>query len=425
MYRLYYFLWLLLLFSPLHLRAQETVLRGKVLDAATDALIPFATLGIAGKTGTVSNENGEFELHLPNDMRQDSLTVSSIGYYNQSYSLVDLQNPQAFNVRLQARAYFLTEVAILKARLSAEEIVQKAIDRIGQNYIDQAFMGDGFYREYFKENGQYAAFAEAALTVYDLNGYGRVANDETKKKEIVQLNEMRVSDICNKGNYVLYIDINYALRGNMLRNADYWQRYFKRGKYHTEYLQIDSITAADRDTVFCIGYKMRSNKYGTYEGRLFIRTKDYAVLRIELTAINSLRGREENGAPYKSKAIMTYREHQGKLYLNYLNASHEVSYRTNDAQTYNLVFFSELLINNVQTNRVQPPPPQAAMNEKSIFYQPRYRSYDPDFWTNYNLFEDSEANDSIIADLEQQRSLEIQYRANGKMKTQRYNSKGD
>lgn len=403
--------------------AQDVVLRGKVLNAQNKAIIAFSTLGIAGKIGTVSNENGEFELHIPTSMRKDSLIVSSIGYFNQTIALIDIENADAFNIFLEPRAYFLTEISVLKARLSAEEIVKKAMSKIDANYISTPFVADGFYREYFKENEQYAAFAEAAVSVYDLDAYGRVKKSDNKKKEIIELNEMRVSDISNKGNYVLYIDINYALRGNMVRNADYWQRYFKRGKYHLEYLQVDSITAADKDTIFCIGYKMRSNKYGTYEGRLFIRTKDYAVLRLELNAINSLRGREENGAPYKSKAVMTYRDYKGKLYLNYINASHEVIYKEKE-QEYRLMFFSELLINDLQTNGVQPPPPQAAMNEKSIFYQPRYRTYNPDFWQNYNLFEDSESNDSIIADLERQRTLEMQYRANGKMKTQRYgNSK--
>jgi hypothetical protein len=417
MYRL--FSLFILIFLGQFAFAQDITLRGKVVDANQNTIIAFATLGIAGKIGTVSNENGEFELHVPATMHKDSLIVSSIGYFNQTIAIIDIENPSAFNIALTPRAYFLGEIAILKARLSAAEIVERALNRIDNNYIDEAFVSDGFYREYFKENGNYAAFAEAAISIYDTNGYKRVKNSDSKTKESISLNEMRVSDICNKGNYVLYIDINYALRGNMLRNADYWQRFFKRGKYHTEYLQVDSITAADKDTVYCIGYKLRSNKYGSYEGRLFIRTKDYAVLRVELNAINSLRGREENGAPYKSKAVMTYHDYNGKLYLNYINASHEVIYKEKEKE-FKLMFFSELLISNVEVGNVQAPPPQATMDEKSIFYQPRYRTYDPEFWQNYNLFEDSEANDSIIADLEQQRALEMQYRANGKMKTQRY-----
>ena len=156
------------------LSAQDWVLRGKVFDAQKNIILPFATLGIAGKIGTVSNENGEFELLIPQNMRGDSLIVSSIGYYSQTYALIDLEKLEAFNAYLQPRSYFLNEVAVLKARLSAEEIVQKAFNRIDQNYLTQAFSGDGFYREYFKENGQYAAFAEAALSIYDIEGYKRV-----------------------------------------------------------------------------------------------------------------------------------------------------------------------------------------------------------------------------------------------------------
>lgn len=401
------------------LMGQKTrnVVSGKVFDEQSRQVVPFAGLSIAGTTiGVVSNENGEFELHLPaTTTPADSLVVSSIGYARTAFRISDIETPQKFNVFIVPTAYFLSEIPILASRLTAEEVIRKAIGRIPENYITQPFMMDGFYREYFKENGNFAALAESAVSIYDGAGYGRVSEKTTKGKETVSLNEMRVSDINNKSNYVLYIDINYALRSNIVRNVDYWKRYLERYKYEVQRLNIDSITYDNRDTVFCIGYKLNSRKYGSYEGRMFIRTGDYALLRVEINALNFLKNREENGAPYRSRAIFNYQEYKGKMYLNYINASHDVLFTENEQQ-YKLVFFSEMQISNVQTEHVSPIPLGQVMDEKSIFYQPRYRTYNPEFWQSYNLFEDSEANDSIISDLERQRALELQYRANGKLK---------
>lgn len=401
----------------LSLSAQSRVISGKVFDKRTQQIIPFAGICMSGTTfGTVANENGEFELHLPTSVSpRDSLAVSSIGYERATFCISDIKTPQKFNIYLAPAAYFLAEIPILASRLSAEELVRKAIEQIPKNYIAEPFMMDGFYREYFKENGNFVALAESSVSIYDGIGYNRVKEKSNKTKETVALNEIRVSDINNKGNYVLYIDINYALRSNIVRNIDYWKKYLERGNYEVQKLAIDSITYDHRDTVFCIGYKLSSRKYGSYEGRLFIRTGDYALLRFEVNALNFLKNREENGAPHQSHAVFNYQEYKGKMYLNYINASHDVLFTENE-QLYKLAFFSELQISNVQTRNVTPIPPGQVMDEKSIFYQPRYRTYNPEYWQSYNLFEDSDANDSIIADLERQRALEIQYRANGKLK---------
>lgn len=417
-----YFFALLLfpIIATLPVQAQVPVIVGKVFHQHTDKRVSFSGVGILGSAqGTVANEHGEFELHLtqtPN-LQRDTLVVSSIGYFNAKIALKDIPDLRSVQVHLEPRGYVLDAVPIIRARLSAEEIVRQAWLRIPQNYLTRPFLSEGFYREYFKENGAHVAFAEASVSVYDPTGYASTNRETQKNKEIIALNELRVSDICNQGNYVLYIDLNYALRTNPVRNADYWKHFISENKLKTTRLQVDSITYADNDTVYCISYQLDSHKHGSYEGRVFIRTKDFVVMRLEITARNALKTREENGAPRRSKAIMTFRSHQGKWYLNYINARHDVSYTNEQGQVFNLDFYSELIIEDLQTETDISLSPSQAMPEQSIFYQPRYRTYDPDFWADYHLFEDSESNDSIIADLERKRPLDQQYRANGKIKT--------
>ncbi|OWY20601.1 carboxypeptidase-like regulatory domain-containing protein [Sphingobacteriales bacterium UPWRP_1] len=410
-----YTLPLLVMLYTMPVQGQELVLSGKVRSAGGGQAVAFANIGINGYAiGTVSNERGEFELHFPEKFAEDSLQVSCIGYYAYAAPIADLLAMEPVQIALVPRAYSLETVTITPNDLSAGEIVKRAMQHIPDNYIVDPYLMDGFYREYFKENGTYAAFAEAAVSIYDPMGYLPNMN---KPAETVKVNQLRVSDICNKGKYVLYIDVNFALRGNLLRNSEFWQLFARQTKTGVERLNTDSVMYDGKQPVYCIGYVLESKKSGTYRGRLFIRKTDYAVLRVEIAADNLPDGREGNGAPYRSKAVMTYKEYNGKLYLNYVNASHDVFYYDYETQQrYDLNFYAELTINNISTKGVTPLPENTRAKQSSIFYHPRYRTYDPQYWQTYNLFETSPANIQIIADLERQRPLKEQYAANGKLK---------
>ena len=406
----------LTLYFSLNIFSQELVISGTVYEKNSREAVPFANIGISGQSiGTVTNERGEYEFHLPSKYQSDTLTVSCIGYFNYKTPIKDALQKETFNIFLKSRTYELETFTIRAKEPSALEIVQKAIENIPKNYLVQPALMDGFYREYFKENGRYVAFAEAAVNIYDAEGYA--TNRKNKTREIISIEELRVSDILNQGEYVLYIDLNYALRGNMLRNVDFWEKYADRAKIQLEDIKVDSISYFGDDLVWCISYDMASKKTGNYSGRLFVRKVDYAVLRFEITSHNSLKGREINGAPHKSSAVLVYKEHKGKLYLNYINANHDVAYVVNE-RPYRLNFYSELIINDIQARNVKPIPSTNKIEDISIFYQPRYRTFDPDYWATYNLFENSPANKVIIRDLEKDRDLDTQYKANGKLKIQ-------
>lgn len=81
------FIKLLLLLFSLSGSAQ-IVIKGKVADNATKQPIPYASIGIKGKTyGTVCDENGVFELKVGSFTDNDTLKVSAIGYSGKAISM--------------------------------------------------------------------------------------------------------------------------------------------------------------------------------------------------------------------------------------------------------------------------------------------------------------------------------------------------
>ncbi len=152
---------------------QSVTLIGQVINAETNAPVPFAHLQIKGSAiGTSTNLEGNFDLKLRirylNDQR---LVISSIGYSSLEIQLSP-EMERNLTIRLAPSVQSLDEVVIsgtLKRQKDddiARRIVQKAIRRIPQNYIQEESMARAFYRHYCAENDTYVRLIEAAVDLY-------------------------------------------------------------------------------------------------------------------------------------------------------------------------------------------------------------------------------------------------------------------
>lgn len=99
--------------SFLSLQAQD-VLKGIILDQSNKA-ISYVNIGVLNTAiGTVSKEDGQFELVVDNIAPNDTIKISTIGFRSRAYSLQNLrklleQNPQ---IKLESIQYDLAEVTI-------------------------------------------------------------------------------------------------------------------------------------------------------------------------------------------------------------------------------------------------------------------------------------------------------------------------
>lgn len=90
--------------------AQNVTIRGKITDASTSEPIAYATIGVRGAgIATTSNFDGLFKLELIR--KNDSVTVSSVGYKIQSF-FISKAAEQVINIQLQPASNALMEVKI-------------------------------------------------------------------------------------------------------------------------------------------------------------------------------------------------------------------------------------------------------------------------------------------------------------------------
>ncbi len=108
---------LYILFEITCTKGAAQVIRGKVIETESNTAIPYVNIGIIHRgLGTVSNQNGEFDLDISNVSTDDSIKFSSIGYLSKQFVLLDFINQfssQKLNeVSLTPHVIVLQEVTI-------------------------------------------------------------------------------------------------------------------------------------------------------------------------------------------------------------------------------------------------------------------------------------------------------------------------
>ena len=87
-------------------------LEGKLQDNQSGAPIAYGTVGVVGTSiGSITNQNGEFRLRLPDSLRQGRIVVSHVGYVGQEMDMSLLEAQHAV-WSLEPRVIPIQEVVI-------------------------------------------------------------------------------------------------------------------------------------------------------------------------------------------------------------------------------------------------------------------------------------------------------------------------
>ena len=104
--------------------AKSQILRGKVVGVKSQVV--FATVGIINENiGTITNENGRFEIEIPNVHLNKALTVSHIGYETLKLKIDSLSKCDHVIIKLREKVYLLEEVVLTSKKPRIKEYGNK------------------------------------------------------------------------------------------------------------------------------------------------------------------------------------------------------------------------------------------------------------------------------------------------------------
>jgi hypothetical protein len=382
--------------------SQKIKISGKIADRETGEALPFASIGIRGKSiGTISNLQGEFDFHIPADYRNEILVVSMLGYINFE-APVWSKITEPVLIELNRSTTVLDEI-VVRDSLSGGDILRIALSRIESNYPMKPFLMEGFYRDVKKVAGTYISLLEAAVEIYD-EDYAEPRN-KYKLRERVKLVEVRKS-IGYESRFTTFFDQDNLLEDLLLHNNIRYRQIEAREEMYAG-MNREADSYFNGHEIFVISHTEQ------YQLKIFIDKQRYAVVHLEYEtgSSNEPVGKKKNlvGRFAGLKKTIDFREIDGKMYLSYLSMVSQVNWhdRKSNELRFETELFQQLLINNVHPITMERIRTTERMRNYGLQYQDR--PYNKEFWDSYNLIKDTPLNNKILEDLERAGPLHKQF----------------
>jgi CarboxypepD_reg-like domain len=403
--------------------AQDLVtIQGEVRDADNGEPLPYATIWVLGTTtSTFSNEEGNFVFHIPPVYVGDSIRFSHLGYENLTRTVSALLGGNQV-LLLRSRAILLQEVIVTNnTEKFARKIVERALKEIPRNYPSGEIMLDAYWRLIERIDGRYVSFLDASVGLLD----SCFVDDRRKPVERKIVRALRSSDYLNNKGYQNRWDSAVSSRYNFLTqllgfNDVRTRRGMLLRRNTFDYIGITSI-----DDRLCYRISVEGGWSFTKDAdqaELDIGIDDYGIYRItrvgkgragdadsfsnEVRVNDSLVARINGGS-----TIVEFKEHNGKLYLNYL--LNTVTIEDYDLKKTLLMhvncYSSELFVNTVVDKvTMEERTPFANWGEKDS-YEILNVPYNQDFWKTYNAIPFTAKTEQVFRDLSVHRPVEEQF----------------
>jgi hypothetical protein len=384
---------------------QTITISAEVLDKETSEPLGFASIGLKSiAIGTISNDQGEFDFHLPSEYRNEVMVISMLGYKNFEapvWSLLDGRQ----TIKMEKSPIVLQEI-VVSDTLTGEDILDIAISRIETNYPMEPFLLDGFYRDVKMVGGTYISLLEAAVKIYDDN-YAEPRN-KYKLRERVKLVEVRQS-LGYESRFTTYFDQDNLLEDLLIHNNVRY-RHFDDGEELFSNLIREKNSFYDEGETYVISYK------GEYAMKLYINVADFSIIHLEFEQgfenefLSKRKNLVSNYAGITKK--LDFRKYKGKMYPSFFSITSKINWY--DSETKVLKFqtelFQQLLINKVTPKTTERIRSTEKMRNYGLQFQDQ--PYNKQFWDNYNVIKETPLDKKILEDLEKNEPLNDQFENN-------------
>ena len=393
------FLTLLLVLVAFVGRAQTaSVLTGVVLDARTQAAVPFASLAVPGQPGgTVTNQEGAFRLALPS-VGADSVRVQALGY--SALTVSAKAAPATLVLKLQPQPFSLQEVTV--TALSPATLLKRAVRQTTARMASPVEL-QTYYREFTTYNGQIAKFADALVDYYIKGNPRRPRSPEVQ----VRVRESRAGEapmapndakkaipnplgVARTGSFYDVTQSSPYLDSTAFAKYRYTVLETPAGATETPYYEVhctpitrepehlrQATVRIDRQTmaILLIESDLPANL------QPYMKTVNLLVIKAQVT---------------QARSRVEYREVKGRLYPSFvrLQASMDVTQLSGPTMQYD--FTSEMLVRSL--GETPAPFPKAEQYSGSLFK--RGNKYSRPYWREGNVVPATAAEEAAIRELE-------------------------
>ncbi len=376
---------------------------GHLKDSKTGDKINYASITVPGTgIGTVSNSDGEFILKVDKAINAEVFEVSHLSYATAKFKISEsLGKDRTFY--LEPQVVMLKEITIVPN--DARTVVELALKNIRKNYSDVPNMMTGFYRETIRQRRDYLSISEAVVDIYKAP-YPAIQDDQVKIYKGRKGTNVKKAD-------TLMVQLqggpNVSMLLDIVKNTDLSIALDNLDNYQFEFGTVVNI---DNKLNWVINFSPNVvREEPLYFGKLYISQDKMAITRTEF----SLDLRDEDKAsrvfvqkkpmglifmPTSTGYLVTYKEQNGKYYLNYVRVDlkFRCDWRKRLFKNYYSVM-SEVAITDRHEDNIARFANQEIFRQNMVFADKVQNFADADFWGGSNIIEPEESIENAIKKL--------------------------
>ncbi len=360
--------------------AQNYTLQGQIMDHLKK---PLARVHISLQSlpiNTISNTDGSFLIVFP-DTKNQKLKISHIGYETLYLSVDSLKNnlSKYVEISLQENAKFLPEITI--SAISAEEILQKVIQKIPENYPTEPNILEVFYREAAIEDDSLFYFSESLVDVYK-QPYNMPEDTKFRVRDEVRIQKSMQMDFTKKSK------INFSLLQGPINSLQHdalaIKPYFLREKSINKAIcNLKNMVSYDGKEIYILQI---TSSLKQWEINLYITTDSYAIIRVEQNLLKPISEKynwgRDSSSVYQAHIIADYRLLNNKWVLSYTSLN-QTENRVLANKKVKLNLFCEMSMHqliNESANKFK----KSERFKKMDKLAEKAQKYDPLFWQGEN-----------------------------------------
>lgn len=331
--------------------------KGKVVDLATNEGVPFTNISIEGTLyGTASNQDGEFELKIPEEMADGEIKFSAVGFKPKSFPVANLFNKEFNIIKMESTSYDIEDVDIAARSRVLERILRMASENTPYNFIGGPFNLAGSYENIKTIDDTTEVTQTAEVLIYDKTGYTNPSELNAfrmRNYEVTPENEpYRFSTGILNLDELLSLD--WVRSASSVMNPSLVFRFS---------IRLEDEVEINGNQAWIIGFSQNEptlagsdDFYATsFEGTITIMKEDYSVIKIEGRAQSAKHNRQGKSLAIGSSNANYYEDVTYDFSVTYRQLKPDVfslnkSYTSNGK---NVEEKTKLTIEKVQTTEVK------------------------------------------------------------------------
>lgn len=109
---------------------EYVTINGKIVQQDTNEPVSYVNIGVVRTHfGTVSDENGHFQITIPERLSADSLRFSIIDFYSRTFLISDLMDQEDLVIELTEQSYTMESIAVDASRLREKRVGHRATSK--------------------------------------------------------------------------------------------------------------------------------------------------------------------------------------------------------------------------------------------------------------------------------------------------------